>query len=94
MKSRLRLRVNEEVAAVRSWKLTGGDVRLGSEGLNIRFTGVLLGGGKGRARCGGVQCSGPARVAQSNRGTYQLVVRSGLRGIINFDGAAKDNAGS
>jgi hypothetical protein len=40
VKSRLRLRVKEEVAAVRSGKLTGGDVGLGPEVLNILLTGV------------------------------------------------------
>jgi hypothetical protein len=43
-KSHVRLRVKEEVAAVCSWKMTGGDVGLGPERLNMLFTGVLLGG--------------------------------------------------
>ncbi len=37
--------------------------------------------------------SGPVGVAQPCRGTNQLVVRPGLWGIINFDGAVKDNPG-
>ena len=44
VRDRLRLRVQEEVSAVRSGKLTGGEVGLGPEGRHILYTGVLLGG--------------------------------------------------
>ena len=110
VKMRLCLRVREEVEAVRSGKLTKGDVGLGAQAVAILATGVLF-----RGVLGHMQEGSPLALSKllggSGRAASRTVIRrqpsnghtGGLRengngtkvwGIVRFDGAAKGNPGT
>ena len=108
IKSGLRTRILEEVAAVRSGKLTQGDVGLGPLGRQVLSTGVLLDGALGQVPKGRTEVvfspvlGGQSGVPRNRRQAVtagicapQMVQDNprGKRGVVNFDGAAKRNPG-
>ena len=111
VRSGLRARIVEEVAAVRCGKLTKGDVGLGPPGRKILATGVLLDGAlgylpDGRTEVvfslvlGGQSAGRPIRGGRVQGGAgatpAHIMARGvlrGRRGVINFDGASKNNPG-